>query len=79
MAHPLEKRREFARKILKAVNIYSHAKSEEEKLVEAGEALGIGKLTPEQANKLREVFGLFMKMPQYKLKALLSEESDTET
>lgn len=39
--------------ILKAVNIYAHAKSEEEKLIEAGETLGLGKLTPEQAAKLR--------------------------
>ena len=38
-ADPPEKRREAARKILKAVDIYAHAKSKEEKLIEAGETL----------------------------------------
>jgi len=33
-------------------------------LGEAGEVLGLGKLTPEQAAKLRETLGLFMATPQ---------------
>lgn len=80
MAHPLEKRREFARKILKAVNIYAHAKSEDERLIEAGEALGLNKLSPEQATKLKEIFGLFMAASPIRVKQLFdSIESENKS
>jgi len=40
-----------------------------------GEAGEVCKLAPEQAAKLRETLGLFMAMPQNKLKTLLNDES----
>lgn len=67
---PLHKKQEFARKILRNVSIYSSAKKQQEALEEAGEILGIGKLTPEQAKALKETLSFFMRMPPNKRKEL---------
>lgn len=75
----LEKKREFAKKILKAVSIHIDEKSEDERLTEAGKVLGIEKLTPEQAAKLRDTLHWALKIKSDhidKLKALFSGESD---
>lgn len=71
MRVPLDKKREFARKILRAVSIYRDEKDKEELLEEAGQILGLGKLTPEQARAIKETLSMFMKMPPIKRKELL--------
>lgn len=68
-------RQQFARKILRAVNVYTTEKSEEEQLEELGKITGVENVSPEQKARLKEVLGLFMKMQPNKLKELLKDDS----
>lgn len=68
---PLEKKREYAKKILKAVSIHIDEKDQEQMLEDAGKVLGLEKITPEQGRALKEALGIFMSKPPYKLKELL--------
>ena len=71
---PLAKKQEFARKILRAVNVYADEKTEEQQLEEIAKVMGVEKATPEQKARLKEALGIFMTMPEKKLKALLNDE-----
>lgn len=70
---PLEKKREFARKILRLVSVYRE-KNQEQALEDMGQLLGIEKLTPEQAAMLKEKLQWFLTKPMPKLKALFSQD-----
>ena len=72
---PLNIRQQFARKILRAVNVYTTEKSEEEQLEELGKITDVENVSPEQKARLREVLGLFMKIQPNKLKELLKDDS----
>jgi hypothetical protein len=72
---PLNIRQQFARKILRAVNVYATEKSEEEQLEELGKITDVENVSPEQKARLREVLGLFMKIQPNKLKELLKDDS----
>ena len=71
---PLNIRQQFARKILRAVNVYTTEKSEEEQLEELGKITDVENVSPEQKARLREVLGLFMKIQPNKLKELLKDD-----
>jgi hypothetical protein len=52
---PLNIRQQFARKILRAVNVYTTEKSEEEQLEELGKIVGgVENVSPEQKARLKE-------------------------
>lgn len=71
---PLDVKKKFAKKTLRAVSIYSEEKTEEERLTEAGEILGLGKITPEQAARLKETLGMVMTIPKSKLAKKMQED-----
>jgi hypothetical protein len=60
---------------LRAVNVYTTEKSEEEQLEELGKITGVENVSPEQKSRLKEVLGLFMKIQPNKLKELLKDDS----
>ena len=66
-APPLEKRREFAKQILKAVDIYTKPVDKDAIRKEAAGVLGLENLTPEQALQLKNALQYLMKLPQTEL------------
>ena len=60
---------------MRAVNVYTTEKSEEEQLEELGKITDVENVSPEQKARLREVLGLFMKIQPNKLKELLKDDS----
>lgn len=69
MALPLDQKREFAKKILRKVSIYSTPEDEAEKRRIAAETLGLPSLTAEQFAKLRGVLLRVLDMPQSQILA----------
>jgi len=63
---PLEKRQEFAKKILAAVSVYADKQNKQEILQKAGQLLGLENVTEEQAMHLRGVLQDLMTLPKSK-------------
>lgn len=67
---PLAEKQAFAKKILKVVSVYADKISDEEKRKQAAQILGLGDLSEEQAQKLRQVLFRLLNEPEQANKLL---------
>ncbi len=69
---PLEKRQEFAKKILYAVNVYSDKADKQEVLQKAGQIMGFDNMTEQQALQLKDLLQGLLSKPKDTLSRLLT-------